>query len=125
MLAFTLALHHSNFNNHTHTRKNMNNSKLKTKHPTNHRLQQLSAGTLLLFLILLNTSCSSAHHKASSMKDVLAGQSDLLSKLEQERREPALLRKIRRDESLWQAEVHLREAIKALKDSSRVVESAL
>jgi hypothetical protein len=59
------------------------------------------------------------------MKDVLAGQSDLLSKLEQERREPALLRKIRRDESLWQAEVHLREAIKALKDSSRVVESAL
>ena len=59
------------------------------------------------------------------MKDVLTGQSDLLSKLEQERREPALLRKVRRDETLWQAEVHLREAIQVLKDSSRAIELAL
>ena len=40
-------------------------------------------------------------------------------------RTPALRRLVRRDETLWQAEVHLREAIQALKESSQAIKSAL
>ena len=115
----------STINNQTKERKNMHNSKIKTNHLKNQTLQSLSFGITLLTLLLVNTSCSSTQHRRSRVRDVLVGQSDLLSKLEQERRAPALLRKVRRDETLWQAEVHLREAIQALKESSQAIKSAL
>lgn len=103
----------------------MNKLKLKINHFPYQELQRLSFGILLGTLVILNTACSSHGHRKDSMKDVLVHQTDLLTKLEHERREAKVLRKIRQDETLWQAEVHLREAIKALKESTEVVKSAL
>ena len=109
----------------TQERKNMINLKLKKNQLTQTFNQQLTVVIALAVTIMWNTGCSSVYHKKQSINDVLVGQSDLLSKLENERREPELQRKVQTDETLRKAEAHLQEAIQALRDSSHAIQSAL
>lgn len=79
----------------------------------------------LLAITLLTTACGTTGHRRKMMNEVLSQQNELLRQIELQRREPNVLRKVRRDETLWRAETTLREAIRAIRESNEAVKSAL
>ena len=79
----------------------------------------------LIAITLLTTACGTTAHRRKMMNDVLSQQNQLLRQLELQRREPNVLRKVRRDETLWRAEATLREAIRSLRESNEAIKSAL
>lgn len=79
----------------------------------------------LIAITLLTTACGTTSHRRKMMNDVLSQQNELLRQIEFQRREPNVLRKVRRDETLWRAEATLREAIRSLRESNEAIKSTL
>ena len=88
-----------------------------------------SATTYVLMIaiptVLVTSGCGSTSKRRNAIADILETQNSLLRKVEIERRAPNVLRRIRRDETLWRAEVHLRQAIDAIQESNVTLTSAL
>ena len=110
--------------NKTNQEKNMLNSNYRSDHGVSHKpFIPNSISITLIFLFI--TGCSLQVHKRDLIQNVLKQQNALIEKLEIERRDPAIATKIKRDEILWKAELHLKEAIKALKEATEVVKETL
>lgn len=125
LLAFKPQRTAMNPRNVTNERKNMNNHIHPTRDPS-HKISPTALSTAIITsLILFTTGCASTRQHRKAAGDVLSQQNQLLRSLELERRDPNVLRRVRRDETLWRAEVHLREAIQALKESNEALNQAL
>lgn len=79
-----------------------------------------------LVIVFASSACVSTQHSdAHQMRRVLEAEDDLLQKLKVERRHPPLIKKLRSDETLADAEDHLRDAIDALIKANAELRSAV
>lgn len=77
-------------------------------------LRPISSFALCTFLISSAlTGCVTHGRLANQERRVLASQIKLLERVLEERKSPELLKKLRADDDVWTAEVHLRDAIDA------------
>ena len=72
-----------------------------------------------------SSSCVSSHRSDAQMLRVLEAEAKLLEDLKVERRHPTLLKKIHTDDSMSQAEEHLRDAIDALMKANAELRSTV
>lgn len=114
----------TNTKNTTNKEKNMNNKNYQSDHGVSHKPNILQI-ILTLSIFLFVTGCSFQVHKRDLIQNVLNRQNDLIEKLENERHDPGIEAKLKKDEHLWKAEMHLREAIKALKNANDAVKETL
>ena len=77
-------------------------------------------------LLLANAiGCSTSVQKRDSIASVLSSQNELMVRLQAERAIPAISQKVQNDRDLSNAEMHLNEAINALKESNKIVQESL
>lgn len=114
----------TNTKNTTNKEKNMNNKNYQSDHGVSYTPNILQI-ILTLSIFLFVTGCSLQVHKRDLIQNVLNRENDLIEKLENERHDPIVEAKLKKDEHLWKAEMHLREAIKALKNANDVVKETL
>lgn len=72
-----------------------------------------------------STGCVSSHRADAQMLRVLDAEAKLLGSLKEERRHPALLKKLHGDETIAEAEIHLREDIDELIKTNDEMRSTL
>jgi len=103
----------------------MNKSSQKTDHPRSPLLRLLPTIFLTTTLLISTTSCSSQRHKKSSLTNLLNAEETLLHSIEAERSTKSIKHKLERDQTLLEAEWHLREAIRAMFQANDAVRKAL
>ena len=111
-------------NNQTNQEKNMHNSNYKSDHGVSHKPFIPNFISIPLVFVFI-TGCSLQVHKRDLIQNVLNRQIDLIEKLENERRDQKVESKLKRDESLWKAEKHLLEAIRAIKNANEAIKKTL
>ena len=77
----------------------------------------------LLFSLILATGCSTTCRKREDTKRVLAAQGEVMKKLQAERDDERVKRKVEADPALHEAETHLKDALKAMLDANETVQS--
>ena len=75
--------------------------------------------------LLCATSCSSQQHKKTSLNNLLNAEETLLRSIEAERSTKSVKQRLERDQTLLEAEWHLREAIRAMFDANQAVRKAI
>lgn len=80
---------------------------------------------VFLIFCFVSSSCVSSHHSDAQMLRVLEAEAKLLEDLKIERRHPTLLKKLHTDDSVSQAEEHLRDAIDALMKANAELRSTV
>ena len=110
--------------NGPHKGKIMNKSTTKTPHTLPPNLRLLPHFLIITFCIL-SSGCSSQRHKTNSLVNLLSAEETLLHSIEAERSTKTLKQRLERDQTLLEAEWHLREAIRALFEANHAVRRSL
>lgn len=102
----------------------LNNTDKKLAHNTPLKIRPLPL-LLIIAPCFLSISCSSQRHKHTSVMNLLNSEETLLRSIEGERSNKSIKQRIERDQTLLEAEFHLREAIRALFEANHAVKRAL
>lgn len=84
-----------------------------------------SSLVLTLTFLLVTTGCCSASHRKEKVEALVSEQNQLLGRLQTERSDATLVRKLKSDPALSSAEGHLSEAIQMLIESNETLKRSL
>jgi hypothetical protein len=104
--------------------KKMDKSNTKTTHSTPKTFRLLPP-ILIITLSIFTSACSSQRYKQSRLSNLLNAEETLLHSIEAERSTKTVKQRVEQDQTLFEAEWHLREAIRALFEANQAVRKSL